>query len=181
MSFDAETFNNLKPSICEAIKESCLTEDLVVYKIADQILHIKTVGVEPGVEITRGLSLVIDTVIKSAVYSGCDLSVIIRGILIGSFRARSVVLEAHKTIRLLIQEIIQAVFNHKVDVKEALEGILTGIVAIAKEHELNIEEALAISVEEILLFSKTKDTKFAETIKATIPQRYGEYNLYRKQ
>jgi hypothetical protein len=166
------SFNNLKPNIAKAIKESCPTADGIIYKIADQTYQIKTKGVEPGVEIAEGLSTVIDATIKSAVGLGCDLAVITEGILIGSFRSRSVELEAHKTIRLLIHEIIQAVFDSKGDIKKAIKGILDGIAAAAEEHKLNRQEASRIAVENILLYSKETNPQFVQDIKASIPKEY---------
>lgn len=167
------TFSNLKPNIADAIKESCPTADAIIYKIADELGHIKTVTVEPGVEIAQGLSMIIDTTIRSSVCLGCDLSIITQGILVGSFRSRSILLEAHKTIHLLIQEIIQAVFYYKGDIKKTVDGLLTGIVAIAKEHKLNEQEALIIATENILIYSKTTNSQFAQDIKAAIPKEYG--------
>jgi hypothetical protein len=137
-------FSNLKPNISVAIKETCTSEDEIIYKIADEVEHINTVTVEPGVEIARNLSVIIDTSIKDSIRIGCNLSVIAQGILIGAFRSRSVQLEAHKTIRLLIQEIVGAVLNHKGDIKKAVVGLLDGIVVIAKEHKLNVDEAVII-------------------------------------
>ncbi len=61
------TFSNLKPNISDAIKESCPTSDAVIYKIADEVSHIKTVTVEPGVEIAQGLAMIIDSTIRADV------------------------------------------------------------------------------------------------------------------
>jgi hypothetical protein len=146
-------FRNLKPNISVAIKETCASDDEITYKIADAVEHINTMSVEPGVEIAKSLSLIIDTSIKDAVRLGCNLSIIAQGILIGAFRSRSMQLEAHKTIHLLVQEIISAVFKHKGDLKKAVDGLLDGIVIIAKEHQLNVDEAVIIvneSLAEIL-------------------------------
>lgn len=171
------TFSNLKPNISDAIKESCPTTDAVAYKIADKIAQIKTVTIEPGVEIAQGLSMIIDTVIRSSVCLGCDLSVIARGILIGAFRSRSIQLEAHKTIRLLVQEIIQAVFYYKGDIKRAVDGLLAGSVVIAREHKLNEQESLIITAENILNFSKAANSQFAQDIKAAMPAEYDGLKL----
>jgi len=143
------TFSHLKSNISEAIKESCLTSDEIIHKVADEIYHIKTVTVEPGVEIAQGLSIIIDTAVKDSVRLGCDLSVIAQGILVGAFRSRSIQLEAHKTIRLLVQEIVRVVLKYKGDIKSTTEGLLAGITAIAKEHKLNTQEALIVAKEDI--------------------------------
>jgi hypothetical protein len=137
-------FSNLKSNISVAIKETCTSEDEIINKIADKVVHISTVTVEPGVEITRNLSVIIDASIKDSIRLGCNLSVIAQGILIGAFRSRSMQLEAHKTIRLLIQEIVGSVLNHDGDIKKAVVGLLDGIVVIAKEHNLNVDEAVII-------------------------------------
>jgi len=146
-------FSNLKPNISVAIKETCTSDDEIIYKIADQVEQINTVTVEPGVEIARNLSVIIDASIKDSIRLGCNLSVISQGILIGAFRSRSMQQEAHKTIRLLIQEIVRPVLNYKGDTKKAVDGLLDGIVVIAKEHQLNVDEAVIIvneSLTEIL-------------------------------
>jgi len=137
-------FNNLKPNISVAIKETCTSQDEIVYQIADEVEHMQTVSVEPGVEKARNLSMIIDASIKDSVRLGCNLSIIAQGILIGAFRSRSMQEEAHKTIRLLVKEIIRAVLNRKGDTKKAVDGLLDGIVIIAKEHKLNVDEAVII-------------------------------------
>jgi hypothetical protein len=168
------TFNNLKPNISNAIKESCPTTDGVIYKIADGISQIRTVSIEPGVEIAQGLSMLIDTIIRSSVCLGCDIAIIVKGILVGSFRSRNVELEAHKTIHLLIQEIMQAVFCYNADVKQMVNGILSGIVAVAQEHKLNAEEALLIAKENILVYANAENSKFAKAIKLAIVEGDGK-------
>jgi len=142
-------FKDLQPNIADAIKESCSTSDAIVLKIVDEVNRIKTVGVEPGVEIAQGLSMIINTTIKSSVRLGCDLSVIAQGIMIGAFRSRLIQLEAHKTIRLLVREIIGAVSNCKGDLKKTVDGLLAGITVIAREHKLNEQEALVVAKEDI--------------------------------
>jgi len=137
-------FNNLKPNISVAIKEICTAEDEVIFQIADEVEHFNTAAVEPGVEIARSLSMIIDASIKDSIRVGCNLSIISQGILIGAFRSRSMQEEAHKTIRLLIQEIVRAVLKYKGDIKKAVDGLLDGIVIISKEHKLNVDEAVII-------------------------------------
>lgn len=109
------------------------------------------VSVEPGVEIAKGLTPTIDATIKHAVNSRYDVSDISRAIFIGAFRCdRSLVLEAHKTIRLLTQQIIHSIFNYRGDMQKAVQGILGGVSAIALEHRLNIHTATMISKEDIM-------------------------------
>ncbi len=137
-------FSNLRPNISVAIKESCTTEDEVVFKIANQVEQINTESVEPGLEIVMNLSTIIDTSVKDAVRLGCNLSFISQGIVIGAFRSGPIQLEADKTIRLLVQEIVGAVFNHNGNIKRAVDGLLDGIAIVSKEHNLNVDEAVII-------------------------------------
>jgi hypothetical protein len=146
-------FSNLKPNISVAIKETCSANDEIIFQIANQVEHINTVTVEPGVEIAQNLSDIIDASIKDSIRVGCNLSIIAEGILIGAFRSRSMQEEAHKTIRLLVQEIIGCVFKYKGNLKTAVDGLLEGIVIVSKEHKLNVDEAIIIvneSLSEIL-------------------------------
>jgi len=137
-------FRNLKPNISVAIKETCTSGDEIIYKIADQVGSISTMSIEPGVEIAQNLSAIIDTSIKDSIRLGCNLSIIAQGVLIGAFRSRSMQQEAHKTIRLLIQEIVGAVLKYKGDTKKAVDGLLDGIVVVSREHKLNVDEAVII-------------------------------------
>ncbi len=86
-----------------------------------------TMGTEPGVDTTEGLSKIIDKIIKDSVGLGCDLSVIVKGILLGAFRSRPFIAhEAHKTIHILVKEILQPIFKYKGDIKQGIEGVIRG-------------------------------------------------------
>lgn len=164
------TFKNLKPAIADAIKESCYRTDARIYNIANEVHHIPTFSVQPGVEIADGLAKVIDKTVKDSVGIGCDMSVIVKGILLGAFRASPFIREeAHKTIRILIDEILQSIKKHNGDIKQAVEGILTAIVIIAREFKLNMQEALIITKEDILSSAQSKSPAFAEEVKAALP------------
>ena len=162
--------NNLKAHISEGIKESCYKSDARLYKIANEVQNIGTFSYTPGVDVLDGLIKIVDKTIKEAQGIGCDLSVIIKGILIGSFRSVPFsAASAYDTLRILIKEVIQPVYKHKVDVKQAVEGLLAGIIIIANEHGLNIKEALTFAQEDILISANAIDAKFADDIKGAFP------------
>jgi hypothetical protein len=171
-------FNDLKPHITGALKESCQITDAIIHKIADEIHHIETTTVEPGVEMAQGLSKIIDTIIKDSVRLGGDLSIVAKGILIGAFRSnRYMKIEAHKTIHLILQEIVRSVLNCKGDIYRAVDGLLAGIVAIAKEHNLNVQEALIVGTEDILFSIKEIDAKYVNDIKTIVQKKYKELRI----
>ena len=164
------TFKNLKPQIADAIKESCYRIDARFYNIANEVRNIVTNSIEPGVEIAKDLSKIIDKTIKDSVVVGCDLSVIVKGILLGAFRASPFMREeAHKTIRILIDEILRAVFECKGDIKQTVEGLLAGIVILSREFKLNTQEALIIAKEDILSSAKEIGPQFADDVKQVLP------------
>ena len=168
------TFKNLKPQIANAIKESCYRTDVRLYNIANEVHKIATFSVEPGVEIAQGLSKIIDQTVKESVALDCDLSVIVKGILLGAFRASPFMLqEAHKTFRILINEVVQSIFKYKGDVKQVIEGVLAGVLIIAQEFKLNENEALIIAREDILSSAKALNSKFADDIKEALPSLDG--------
>ena len=159
-------FKNLKPQISDAIKESCYKIDARLYNIANEVHHIPTFSIEPGVEMAKDLSIIIDKTIKEAVGLDCDVSVVTKGILLGAFRASPFMApEAHKTIRILIEEIIQPIFKYHGDIKQAVEGIIAAIVIIAMDFKLNTREALVVAQEDILSCVKTIDPKLSDNIK----------------
>jgi len=163
-------FKDLKPHIADAIKESCYKTDARLYNIANEVHHIGTFSVEPGVEIAEGLSKIIDKTIKDSLDLGCDLSVVVKGILLGAFRASPFLhQEAHKTIRILIKEILQPIAKYKGDVKPVIDGLLAAIVVIASEFKLNAQEALIIAEEDALSSAKEISSKLADDVKAALP------------
>ena len=120
------TYKNLKPQIANAIKESCRTMDMRVNNIANEVQNIPTFSVEPGVEIAQSLNKIIDQTIHDAVGLGCDLSIIVKGIMLGSFRSSPFMRqEAHKTIRILIKETLHASFKYDGDIIQAIDGYLS--------------------------------------------------------
>ena len=105
-------FKDLKSQISNAIKESCYVTDARLFNIANQVHDIQTSNVEPGVDNALGLSKIIDKTIKESLALDCDLSVIVKGILLGAFRAGpSMPSEARNTICILIAQIFQAIFS----------------------------------------------------------------------
>jgi len=159
-------FKELKGHIAGAIKESCHTTDVILYRIANEVHHIDTYSVEPGVEIAQGLTRIIEGTIKDSVALGCDLSRVVKGILVGAFRSsQSMRLEAHKTIRLLVHEVLKPTFKYHGSPKQMIEGIMSGIMIISKEYGLNVEEAMVVAKENILSSAKSIDPQFEEEIK----------------
>jgi len=164
------TFKDLKGHVANAIKESCYRTDARLYNIANQVHLIHTFSVEPGVELVEGLTKIIDKTIKESLALDCDLSVIVKGILLGAFRANpSIPQEAHKSIRLLVHEIIQPIFKYKGDIHQMIEGIWAAIIIIADEFKLNKIEALNIVREDILSSANALNSKFADDIKEALP------------
>jgi len=162
-------FKNLKPHIADAIKESCYRTDARFYNIANEVHNIVTFSLEPGVEIAEGLSKIIDKTIRESVALGCDLSIIVKGILIGTFRSTpSIAQEAHKTIRILITEILQSVFKYKGNLKETIDGILSAIIVAAHESKLNTQEAVVIVREDILSSAKEISPEFGDNVKEAL-------------
>ena len=160
------------------LQEPFPSTDAIIDKIADEVSRLKTGTVEPGVEIARGLSATIDTTIKSSVLSACDLSIISKGIMIGAFRSSHHVLqESHKTIRLLVDEILQSVFKYHADKKQVVGGILAAVVIIAKEKDLNVQEALIVTVEDLSLSADKIDPQFGQEIRRNIPREYNGMKL----
>ena len=49
---------------------------------------IQTHTIEPGTELAEGLSKIIDKTIKDGVGLSCDLSIIVKGILLGAFQRK---------------------------------------------------------------------------------------------
>ena len=163
--FEKRAFSNLKGNIADAIKESCYRIDARIYNIANDVHRIVTFSVEPGVEIVQDLTKIIDRTINDSIVIGCDLSVIVKGLMLGIFRASPFVrAEAHKTIRLLVVEILQPVLKYKGDLNEAIGGILTAIVIIAFEFKLNTQEALSVAKEDILLHAREQSPQSADLI-----------------
>lgn len=159
-------FNDLKPHIAEAIKESCYKTETRLYNIANEVPNIQTFSVEPGVEIVLDLVRIIDKTIEDSVAVGCDLSVITKGLLLGAFRASPFVrAESHKTIRLLIDKILQSTYKHKGDVEQVIVGIIAAIMTVSVEFKFYTREALVSAREDILICAQSIDPKFNADIK----------------
>lgn len=179
-SQDPITFTDLKSNISDSIKETCQTSDALICKIADDVHQIHTVSVEPGVEIVQGLSTIIDATVKNAVKSGCDLTAVVQGILIGAFRSnRSIRLEAHKTIHLLIKEITRAVFKYDGDIRQLIDGLLASLVMVADEQKLNTQEILFVGFEDLISSSREINPQFALKVIAIIPKEYEGWKVVR--
>jgi len=164
-NFQSMTFSNLKPLIADAIKESCYRLDARLYNIANEVHQIETYSIKPGIDVGYGLSKIFDQTVKDSIGVGCDLSVIVKGLLLGAFRASPFVRqEAHKTICVLSDQILKVTFKYKGDVKPTIEGILSAVIILAKEFKLNSFEASIMAKENILSSAKAIDLKLANEI-----------------
>jgi len=173
----------LKAHIVDAIKESCYTTDLRLYNIANEVFQIPTSSYgladdmvdsytigssNPG--IVNDLLKIISQTVQNAIAVDCDLSVIIKGLFLGAFRARVFVKEgAHKDTRIMIRETLQTVFKYKGDEKQMVEGLLAAFYTIAKEFKLETHEFLILIQEDILSIAESINPKFAEDIKGIFP------------
>jgi len=164
--FQRMAFKDLKSQIANAIKESCYYTEVRLYNIAHGVHHIPTFSLVPGQELAQDLIKIIDVTIKDSVGVGCDLSIIVKGILLGAFRAFPFIRqEAQMTIRLLANEILKPVFKYKGDTKEAIEGLLSGTITITKEFKLNVLETIVVAREDILSSAQAISPQFADEIK----------------
>jgi hypothetical protein len=129
-------------------------DDRLTQEVIYKIVHahpVPTKSTEPGVEVIHGLAPIIDTIIREAVTLNYDFIKICQGIVMGAFRCDlSIPLEAHKTLRLLIRHIIQSAYKYNADTINVIKGTMIGVIGSSKEHKLNIQEAVAISKEDIL-------------------------------
>jgi len=167
--FQRLAFKGLKFHIAKAIKESCNRTEVRVYNIANEVPNIVTFSLESGIEMEQDLAKIIDKTIKSSIDVGCDLSVIAKGILLGSFRSRPFVRhEAPTTIRMLMDEIFRHSLRYKGDTKQVVEGILAAVVIIANEYKLNAKEAVVVARQDMVSSAKEIDSKFADEIQGLL-------------
>jgi len=162
-------FKNLKPQIADAIKESCYTSEVRLYNIAHAVNDIKTFGFVYGAESVQDFSKIVDQTINASVGVGCDLSVVVKGIFLGAFRAspfdRS---QTDKTFRLLIGTILEPIFRYNGDILQTIGGILSASLMISKEYKLNSVEFQEIAKKEIIFSAQALNAKFAEDIKGSL-------------
>ena len=165
------SFNKLKSHIIDAIKESCYRFDGRLYNVANQINKIQVSRVEAGFDTMQDLSKIIDKTIKDSVVMGCDLSVIIKGIFLGAFRSSPFKpKEEQKIIHALVAEILPPIFKYKGDVKQTIEGLFAAVVIISYEYNLNAQETLVVTKEEVLLSAKGINPAFTDHIKEVLPK-----------
>jgi hypothetical protein len=164
-------FKDLKAQVARAIKESCYRTDARLYNVANQVNSITTYALDAGNETVEGLTKIVDKTIKESVALDCDLSVIVKGILLGSFRSNpSIPEQSREIIHILIKEILQPVYKYKGDIKEAIEGILAATVILAGEYKFDQKKNLDIVRENISAVSKALDPVFADEINKFLPQ-----------
>ena len=177
------SIKNLKAHIVDAIKESCYSTDLRLYNVANEVYQIVTSSYgladdmvdsytigssNPGV--VNDLLKIINQTIQNSIAVDCDLSVVVKGLFLGAFRARIFVKEgAHKDTRIMIRETLQTVFKYKGDKVQMVEGLLAAFYVIAKEFKLDTHDFLNLIKEDILSCAASIDPKFGEDIKGIIP------------
>lgn len=145
----------LKDHVVQAIENLCSTETDIVYKVIEHVRQSKTVTIEPGVEMVDSLSKIIKELLSEAKKQGCDTRIIIKGIMIGAFRAsRSVRSEAHKTIDHLVRHIVSNVIAIGID-PDAIKALIEGVIVIAKEQKLNVQEAVSEAGTSIILTARS--------------------------
>jgi len=173
-------FKDLKPNIANAIKESCIRTEVRIYNIANDVQNTMTMrsmdnySLATGSDTTQDLAKIIDRTVKDSVGVGCDLSVIVKGLMLGAFRAWPFIREdALKIIKVVIKDIVQTIFNHKGNIKEMIEGLLTAVVMIAMEFKLNVQETLTFAKGYILIAAKEVDLKYSEEITQALPNLDG--------
>jgi len=159
-------FNNLRPHISDAIKESCYRSDVRLYNIANEIQNIAIFSLQQGVENSQDLAIIIDKTIKDSVEVGCDLSVIVKGLLIGTFRSSaSMRSEAPQVMKVLINTILQHVSKYKGDIKETVEGLVGGSVNVATQFKLNLPQMVVSTREDLLSSAGSISPKLADDVK----------------
>jgi len=77
----------LKENIITTVQESCETTTSTIFKVLDALRNIKPESIAPGVELVDSLKIIIKVTIENAVKHGCDVGVVIKGIIIGAFRS----------------------------------------------------------------------------------------------
>ncbi len=141
----------LKQHVMNAIEHLCSTETDIIHKILENVRQSKAASVEPGVEMVDSLAKIIRDLLVEAKNQGCDPSIIIKGIIIGAFRASdSVRMEAHKTIDHLVRQIVSEILSLTIDL-DSIKALIEGVIVIAKEQKLNVPEAVSEAGTSIIL------------------------------
>ena len=134
----------LKSNIAQAMQETCDTLDSVVEKVMGALDEAPSGAIEPGVAFVDSLDKIIRILLQGAVEHHCDIQVVVRGILVGAFRASDTVRqEAHKTLEHLVRLILTAAAALGADIKQVARALMEGVVQIAREEKLNAETALS--------------------------------------
>ena len=167
-------YKDLKLHIAYSIKESCYKPDARIYNIANEVNHIETYTLEAGVEFPEGLSKIIEKTIKSSVEVDCDMAVVVKGLMIGAFRASPAGAQESKVlIETLIKELLTCVCKFKGDARKTVEGILAAMIIVAHEFKLNTQETMLLTREQLLTSSQRLDPDFCEQVKSVLPNIEG--------
>jgi hypothetical protein len=149
--------DKLKNNISEALHDHC--EEEVVEQIIQTLHQTPVVGNEPGVELIDSLAPMIEGVLQKGKELNCNLSGLIKAIIVGCFRSSpNIRSEAHKTIDHLVRHILESVFKLKLDATECARATIEGIILAAKEEKLNAEEAAWEAATSIILAVHVVDT-----------------------
>jgi len=137
-----KSHNHLIDNITRAISGTC-EESAVIMKVIDYVNSTARESIEPGVEIVDSLSQIFRDTIAHALELNCDLTVIVKGLIIGTFRSSDdIKLEAHKTIEHMTRLVVEIIYELRGNTGAAIRGMLEGVAEGALEERLNLETAL---------------------------------------
>ena len=172
----------LKENIINAVMASCDTADSTIAKVLEAVRYVKLETTEPGVELVDSLKPIISVSMENAVKHGCDISIIVKGILTGAFRSSdSVRQEAHKTIDHLVQLIVKDAINAGADSALLTEAIITGILKIAQEEKLNVDEALSEAGTSAVLATYGLKPEVEHSVRESLSKNYSGHTVQIKE
>jgi hypothetical protein len=172
----------LKENIITAVQESCETTTSTIFKVLDAVRNIKYETTEPGVELVDSLKTIIKVSIENAVEHGCDIGVVIKGIIVGAFRSSdSVRQEAHKTIDHLVQLILKDSIQAGADPKASTEAIIKGILEIVREEKLNVGEALSEAGTSAVLATYTLNSRVESLVREALSKDFSSHKVELKE
>jgi len=166
-----DTLNNLKAHLALGIKESCITTDLRIYNVANGIHDIIILNRLHGDAVRDALPKIFDKSIKESIDLGCDLSIIVKGLMLGAFRGSPFVRDdANKKLQTLIELNLRNVLLHKGEIKDAVQGILAATLIISNQFKLDAHQGLTKAKEVIIAFVQKEDPKILDKIKESLAQ-----------
>jgi cation transport ATPase len=125
---------------------------------------------------------IIKVSIENAVEHGCDVGVVIKGIILGAFRSSDTVRqEAHKTIDHLVQLILKDSVNAGADPEVAVQAIIKGVIEIAREERLNEEEALSEAGTSVVLAAYTLGSDVESKVREVLSNDFAGHKVELKE